>query len=50
MKNSTSEIFKNFTGLQERGDYRSLSEHKRSMKNMHSEEDKVLKNKNPQPW
>lgn len=50
MKNSTSEIFKNFTGLQERGDYRSLSEHKKSMKNMQSEEDKVLKNKNPQPW
>lgn len=32
MKNSTSEIFKNFTGLQ-KGDYRSLSEHKKWWKN-----------------
>ena len=52
MKNSTSDIFRNFTGLQERGDYRRLSEHERSMENMQSEEDKVLQNKNrkPQPW
>lgn len=41
MKNSTSEIFKNFTGLQ-KGDYRSLSEHKKSMENMQSEKDKIF--------